>query len=301
MKKPAPDSPQGERQSAPGGLPYRRVKYLNLRLSRRRSLLISLRKFRTAKQNRAKTFKQLVVPIRPLPFSRGYREIAIKQQLQSRRAGPRRRLPQAQTMVTVALIAAGLTGTAYFGVQLFGADTLESTGGFSPPTPSVTENVAAETDGLDFSEPTRLRIPGIGIDTGIMRVGQEDDGTMEVPPLEREVSGWYQYSPSPGEIGPAVIVGHVDTRDGPSVFWRLREMKPGDVVEVAREDGQKVSFKVDGVEEFDQDNFPTEKVYGNIDHAGLRLITCSGSFNRQNHRYTHNTVVFAAKIPEDKN
>lgn len=151
-----------------------------------------------------------------------------------------------------------------------------------------------EPDGLPRSKPVHVRIPGIGVNTDVMTVGRQTDNTIEVPPLGKEVTGWYQHGPTPGEVGPAVIVGHVDSREGPSVFWRLGELKPGDVVKIERADGKQVVFTVDSVRKFDRDKFPTKKVYGNLDHAGLRLITCGGSFDRDSRQYSHNTVVFAS-------
>lgn len=165
----------------------------------------------------------------------------------------------------------------------------------APPKPAP---VPVKPKGLSRSEPTNLRVSSVGINVDLISVGQKADGSMEVPPLFEPVAGWYKFSPTPGEIGPSVIAGHVDTHKGPSVFWRLREVKSGDVIEITRADGQTVKFKVEALKQFDQANFPTEEVYGNIKHAGLRLITCGGTFNKQTGRYTENTVVYAALIEQ---
>jgi LPXTG-site transpeptidase (sortase) family protein len=134
------------------------------------------------------------------------------------------------------------------------------------------------------------------VNADIITVGKNADGSMETPDINSHDTGWYKYGPTPGEIGPAIIVGHVDNLNGPSVFWRLGELKAGDKVEITRKDGKPVKFKVDSVQQFEQENFPAKKVYGNTDHAGLRLITCGGTFDSSTGRYTHNTVVFASVI-----
>lgn len=124
-----------------------------------------------------------------------------------------------------------------------------------------------------------------------MALGLDADGSMEVPPGGFP-AGWYTGGPTPGELGPAVIAGHVDLK-GPGVFYRLRTMKPGDRVTVTRADGSKPVFRVTRVAQFEKDQFPTQQVYGNISHAGLRLITCGGSFNTRTGHYEDNLVVFA--------
>ena len=141
------------------------------------------------------------------------------------------------------------------------------------------------------SVPVRLQIAAIGVDTPLMALGLRDDGTMEVPP-GRFPAGWYTGAPTPGELGPAVIAGHVDLK-GPGVFLRLHALTPGAEVTLTREDGSKPVFRVTRVEQFRKDEFPSAVVYGDIDHAGLRLITCGGSFNRASGHYEDNIVAFA--------
>lgn len=148
---------------------------------------------------------------------------------------------------------------------------------------------------LTRSEPVRVRVAKVNIDAPTMPVGRKADGTMQVPG-KADITGWYTLAPTPGELGPAIIVGHVDRPGGPAVFWRLRELVPGDVIEIDRADGKTVRFNVDKVEQFEQRNFPTQAVYGNIDHAGIRLITCGGTFDREIRQYSHNTVVFGSMI-----
>jgi len=114
---------------------------------------------------------------------------------------------------------------------------------------------------------------------------------MEVPPGGFP-AGWYTGGPAPGELGPAIIAGHVDWH-GPGVFYKLRHATPGDQVTVTRADGSKPVFRVTRVALFPKNQFPTKSVYGNLDHAGLRLITCGGSFNSHTGHYEDNIVVFA--------
>ena len=149
---------------------------------------------------------------------------------------------------------------------------------------------------LSESAPTRLRIPTIKIDASFVELGLAADNTIQVPKSFTEV-GWYTHGPTPGELGPAIVLGHVDSRLlGPAVFFYLGQLKPGDMVEIDREDGSTAVFRVDKLEKYSQDDFPAELVYGNIDHAGLRLITCSGTYDRAEKRYDQNLVVYASLV-----
>jgi sortase (surface protein transpeptidase) len=142
------------------------------------------------------------------------------------------------------------------------------------------------------SPPVRLQIPVIGVDSGLLALGLQDDGTLEVPPDAASV-GWFTGGPMPGELGPAVIVGHVDWGGALGIFYDLRNLAPQDEITVTREDGSVAVFQVRTREQFPKDQFPTDAVYGNIDHAGLRLITCGGSFDRRARSYEDNIIVFA--------
>jgi len=144
---------------------------------------------------------------------------------------------------------------------------------------------------LTRSTPVRLRIPAIGVDSGLMDLGLRADGSLQVPPSGFP-AGWYTGGPTPGELGPSVIAGHIDW-NGPGVFFNLDKLKPGDLVMVRRADGSTPAFRISRVAQFPKDQFPTTLVYGNIDHAGLRLITCGGPFNSQTGHYEDNIVVFA--------
>jgi sortase family protein len=145
---------------------------------------------------------------------------------------------------------------------------------------------------LAESRPVRVQIPAIGVDSDLMDLGVQDDGTLEVPPAGFP-AGWFTDAPTPGEVGPAVIAGHVDWAGAPGVFARLRDVVVGNEVTVAREDGSTAVFRVSQVGQFAKDAFPTAAVYGDLDHAGLRLITCGGEFDAGAQSYLDNTVVFA--------
>ncbi|WP_306209521.1 class F sortase [Actinoplanes sp. RD1] len=139
--------------------------------------------------------------------------------------------------------------------------------------------------------PTRLRVAAVGIDTGLQRLHLGPDGEL-VPPEGNDQAGWYADGTAPGDIGPAVLAGHVDSRSGPAVFFRLRELRPGDTVEVTR-GGEPVTFTVTGSAWYPKTRFPAARVYGPTPDRQLRLITCGGSFDRSARSYRENLVVYA--------
>lgn len=141
--------------------------------------------------------------------------------------------------------------------------------------------------------PVRLQVPGAGVDVDLTRLGIAADGTLEVPVDYQEV-GWFEAGPAPGDTGPAVIAGHVDSTSGPAPFYSLRDLAPGDAITVTRADGSTVAFTVDGVEQYAKDAFPTASVYGPVPGPALRLITCGGSFDRAVGHYRDNVVVYAS-------
>lgn len=141
--------------------------------------------------------------------------------------------------------------------------------------------------------PTRIRIPAIGVDAGMVQLDQRPDGTIEVP-ADWDTPGWYARGPSPGELGPAVILGHLDSFTGPAVFWRLSSLKPGDSVEIQRQDGAHLNFSIRRTATFSVDSFPTAEVYGPSSSPELRLITCGGNYSSSRHEYLSNVVAFAS-------
>ncbi|MET8869181.1 class F sortase [Nonomuraea sp. NPDC004580] len=144
------------------------------------------------------------------------------------------------------------------------------------------------------STPVQIIIKRLGVKAPIKSVGLRRDGTIEVPPPNnRNLAGWYRNMSTPGEAGPAVLLGHVDTRTGPAVFARLKEIKNGDTIEVKRQDKTTAVFTVGGVEQASKKTFPTQRVYGARDDAQLHLITCSGTYDRTTGHYTDNLIVYA--------
>ncbi len=163
------------------------------------------------------------------------------------------------------------------------------------PVVDVTFTPVADTATSTYarSMPTRLLIPSIHIDTTFVSpLGLMPDQTVAVPATFDQV-GWYSGGVSPGEIGSSVILGHVDSKAGPAIFYSLGQVNIGDEVTVERADGTEAVFTVYKLERHPQSDFPTMAVYGPTDAAELRLITCSGLYNHGSARYSHNLIVFA--------
>ncbi|MFG1669950.1 class F sortase [Streptomyces sp. Y7] len=143
------------------------------------------------------------------------------------------------------------------------------------------------------SPPDRIRIPSIRVDAPVMGLGLTRNGSLDVPPADREnLAGWYEAGTTPGETGTAIVAGHVDNADGPAVFYRLGALRKGSTIEVGRRDGGTALFTVDAVEVYDARAFPDEKVYGPAARPELRVITCGGGYSRTT-GYRGNVVVFA--------
>ncbi len=157
------------------------------------------------------------------------------------------------------------------------------------PVPSVVLEARAPRA---VAEPVRVRVPRIDVDSRLARLGLAADGALETP-ADYGQAGWYDGGPAPGDVGPAVLAGHVDSTAGPAVFWRLRELVAGDEVLVDRADGSTARFTVTRVERHSKDAFPTDTVYGPTPDAQLRLVTCGGEFDRSQRSYRDNVVVFA--------
>ncbi len=150
---------------------------------------------------------------------------------------------------------------------------------------------------LPPSPPVRVEIPAIGVSSSLVRLGLNPDRTMEVPG-DFQVAGWFTGAPQPGQLGPAVIAGHVDSRTGPAVFYRLRDLRPGDQIRVVRADRRVVRFKVDSLASYPKQSLPPDAVYGATTTPALRLITCAGSFDRSSRSYRDNLVVSATRVPD---
>ncbi len=153
------------------------------------------------------------------------------------------------------------------------------------PPPSVPPDIAA-------SPPRVVRVPAIEVDATIIDLGLETDGSLETP-RDYALAGWWAGGTTANQPGPTVIVGHVDDYTGPAVFFRLRELSAGDVIEVVDSTGLATSFVVTETALYDKDDFPTERVYGPTDGPTLRLITCGGDFDSSERSYEANVVVYA--------
>ncbi len=190
----------------------------------------------------------------------------------------------AAALVGALVIALSGTGVvlARSGGNVSAADDVIPT----PPAGEATPPAASAPPG----NPLAVRIPSIGVVATLVPLGTDADGTLEVPGYED--AGWYTGGSRPGNPGPAVIAAHVDSRSGPAVFYRLKELKPGDVVHVDYSAGT-VSFAVRESQSFAKSRFPTAQVYGPTDAPELRLVTCDGSFDRTARSYTSNLVVWA--------
>ena len=194
----------------------------------------------------------------------------------------------------LALLGVGAIVAALLGQQ---HPPAEHDAGALPAPPPATSAAARPTTpvGPLPSPPARIVLAKLGVDSRVASVGLNPDRTMEVPakgPLY-DLAAWYRYSVTPGQQGPSVIIGHIDSAEnGPSVFYRLGELAPGDPVTVTREDGRTVPFTVYATRSFAKDAFPTGEVYAGTPVPELRLITCSGSFDASSRSYRDNTVVF---------
>jgi hypothetical protein len=161
-----------------------------------------------------------------------------------------------------------------------------------------TQSEAIQT-AMEESLPLRLRVPSIGVDAPFEApLGVDKNYEIEVPE-SYDTLGWYKYGPTPGEIGPAVVLGHVDSYQGPAVLYKLGQVKVGELIEIDREDGSTAVFKVEALERHEQSGFPTEKVYSDLEYPGLRLITCTGTYDKGIQRYSHNLIVFARLLEDE--
>ncbi|HUQ55980.1 class F sortase [Lentzea sp.] len=165
------------------------------------------------------------------------------------------------------------------------------------PAPASTTPVSGAGRAMPPSEPTEVRIPEIGATSSLVPLGLNADETVEVPPVSLPMqAGWYELARTPGEAGPAVLLGHVDGDEKPGIFFRLSDLVAGDEVEVSRKDGTTARFRVRGTEQVAKDSFPTEAVYGDTEEPELRLITCGGGFDEKARSYRDNIIVYATLI-----
>ena len=164
----------------------------------------------------------------------------------------------------------------------------------SKPAPSAPSASQELTTGplMVSSPPVNVSIPKLGVTSSLIDLSTRSDGTMDVPD-DASTVGWFSGAPTPGALGPAVLAGHVDWKGTRGAFYHLATLTAGDEVTVTRLDGSRAVFAVTKVEKHPKDRFPTDAVYGAVDHAALRLITCGGEFDQATGHYRDNIVAFA--------
>ena len=277
-------------RSAGRGLPLKkkRVKYISLPLGYR----ASLRRFRTLENRRSKKNKQIVIQTNLFSL----REIAVAKTRTTRKSKkqtilwiPRESFGYLLFIALVTNLAAGL---ALYSNRIDQVQLPHVASASAEPRPVKT---APPPKTMQRSKPVWLRIARIDVDSPLIYLDRNEDGSVQVPKVY-DRAGWYKLSPTPGELGPAVIIGHVDSIGGVGVFWRVKELTTRDIIEVVRADGSTAKFKVTEIRQVTKDDFPTKDVYGNLDYAGLRLITCYGNFDFRSQQYDHNTIVFGKLI-----
>lgn len=205
-------------------------------------------------------------------------------------AARRLRVPLlAAAIVVVLAVAAVVILTA---VRSSGSGHPAAAPAGAPPNPADSFRSVRTYD--EVAAPVRLRIPALRVDSKVIGLGLQPDGSVQVPP-RTDVAGWYAGGPRPGQPGPAVILGHVDSKDGPGVFIGLHAVRPGAEIRIDRADGSSVTFTVTKVQKVAKTRFPTDLVYAPTLDPTLRLVTCGGSFDPAKGSYRDNVIAFAVE------
>jgi hypothetical protein len=197
---------------------------------------------------------------------------------------------------------AGLAGVALivFGAAAIGVALLAQQHAPSPAAAAAGKigPTARKSPALRRSVPVSVSIPAIGVQSPLLYLGLNQNGTIQVPDLatSADEAAWYKYSVTPGQRGTSVIEGHVDSDLGPAVFYRLGALRPGEHIDVRLADGITAVFTITGVREYAKDEFPTKMVYGPTNYASLRLVTCGGTFDFDTGHYLSSVVVFASLV-----
>lgn len=196
--------------------------------------------------------------------------------------------------------ALGVTAVALIAVTVAGCGGggRKSPPQVQQPAPSQsTSSAPAPVRPLARSVPSRLRIPKLHVNSPIMKLGLNADHTIQVPPLDQpNLTGWWVGGPTPGEKGASVILGHNVGNGHPSVFEKLGTLKPGDTVQVTRDNGSVATFEITKLEQIAKSRFPTEKVYGRLSYPGIRLITCGGRFDASWGHHVDNIIVYGKLV-----
>lgn len=202
-------------------------------------------------------------------------------------------------VVVLLLISAGFLGVSLFGQQ--GSPTAPVAAVPQLASPSrmsgrtVSTRAAKVSAVVARSVPVALRIPAIGVDVSLSTLGLNADRTVQVPTKYQE-PGWFKLGPTPGQLGSAVILGHVDDKKGPAVFFKLRSLRAGDTVDVSLADGMVAHFVVKAVETYKKAQFPSQRVYGSRGYSALQLVTCGGEFDTTTGHYLSNVVAYTSLV-----
>ncbi len=194
---------------------------------------------------------------------------------------------------------AGAAGVLFLlaGIVAIGVAVASQVHAAQPSAAAAGSTGAGYGPSLARSLPVSVDIPAIGVSSDLLQLGLNRDGTIQVPSLSTaaaDEAAWYKYSATPGQRGASVIEGHVDTTQGPAVFFRLGALRPGEHIEVRLANGITAVFRVTGVRQYPKANFPAKIIYGASGYAALHLITCGGAFDYASGHYLSTTVVFAS-------
>jgi sortase (surface protein transpeptidase) len=196
--------------------------------------------------------------------------------------------------IGVLLLGCGVTGVA---IAAHSGYTPPRVAPVKPVLPPVGHPQTPPPPNSDqVAPPVSITIPVIGVRAQIIHLGLTSSGALQVPGTTT-VAGWYTGSPPPGAIGSSIIAGHIDSYQGPGIFYRLGLLRPGDRVYIKQQDGGVAVFSVNSVREYPKIDFPTLQVYGAVPTSQLRLITCGGTFDPQTGHYLSNVVVYATLAP----
>ena len=204
-------------------------------------------------------------------------------------------VPVVPRRIALLVVLAAVSTVALAGSQ-FVPTAAATTDAAGVPAPPVAASFHSVRSYPQVPPPVRLNIPTLQVDTPLQTLGQAPDRTIEVP-TDYAVAGWFAEGPRPGQAGPAVILGHLDSETGPAVFYRLAGIAPGATISVQRADGSSIGFRVTGVEHVPKTRFPTEEVYAPSLQPSLRLVTCGGRFDRTSGHYDDNVIVYAELAP----
>jgi LPXTG-site transpeptidase (sortase) family protein len=197
-------------------------------------------------------------------------------------------------LLSISVLAASEQPWTDFPRAVTGHGRLQSKPSATTPHEASRQAAGPAPHGADqqVADPVRVRIPAVAIDAPVDPLTVDENGVLP-PPSTNDRTGWWRDGPEPGERGPAVIVGHVDSYKGPAVFLRLKDLRSGDQILIDRADGTVVTFIIQRVEQHSKDDFPTQAVYGHTPDPQLRLITCGGDFDHKDRRYLDNVIVYA--------